>query len=277
MAGPSWLVKYEVLRNIRRLVVAALVGLGLASIIIFTALISLLRGLGEEAGLPTGIFPEGFEWFYIATSPDFFTSLIAIAIGGSLFSSEYEEGTSYILYSKPLRRRDIFVGKFLGGFILIAAITAIYFLLGIGVALAFYGVAKGLHAAPLIMLAAIYSQLLFYSLSYMLSQLLRRSLVAMVVAAGILIVAPAIQSILAMQAGLSGVEGLKPIIYILPTWASSLYIYVALDLLPELRAKTMGMAMVADTAIAALVIAVYFTAASIVTIHSILRADLAGE
>jgi len=86
------------------------------------ALISIaVIGFGGD-----GITTEGGLYTYISFSE------LLILIGATLFSSvtlvsEFEERTSLMLFTKPIRKSSIFVGKFAAAFILNAALMLFYY------------------------------------------------------------------------------------------------------------------------------------------------------
>lgn len=80
---------------------------------------------------------------------DVFSSYIGYAqllvlLGATLFASytivsEFEERTALILFTRPLRKTSVFLGKFLACFALEAAIVVVYYLLAAVIALAVSG------------------------------------------------------------------------------------------------------------------------------------------
>jgi ABC-2 type transport system permease protein len=150
-----------------------------------------------------------------------FIPLIAIITAGSSMSEEYEHGTADILLSKPITRLEYLFGKFLGGFSLLAMIEALITLVGVVLSLWFFGAQNNLEFAPIMFLAIVYSSLIFFSLSFMLSEVFRGSTLAMMAAFGILIASIVISSILV---SLSTITGQSMYLYLsrgIPTWAAS--------------------------------------------------------
>ncbi|MDH2901684.1 MAG: ABC transporter permease [archaeon] len=107
-----------------------------------------------------------------------FLNFTAILIAAGAMSEEYEQGTAELLLSKPVNRSDYFVGKFLGGYLLFLGILAIDVFLSVASAYSTFGVQLDLGLIPGFFLTQAFSSLLFYSLAFMLGELLRRSSLA---------------------------------------------------------------------------------------------------
>jgi ABC-2 type transport system permease protein len=101
-----------------------------------------------------------------------FIQFIAIFIAAGAMSEEYEQGTAELLLSKPVSRTEYFVGKFLGGYILLFCIVALNACLSILAATATFGYQSSLGIIPGVVLVEAYASLLFYSISFMLGELI---------------------------------------------------------------------------------------------------------
>jgi len=264
---------YEIKKNIRRFIVLALFILSILFIFGSIAIILFFQMSASTFNMPQSLFGK-YEWFYVISMPGFFIGLMGIAIGGGLFSSEYEDRTSYVLYTKPLTRLDIFLGKFIGGYLLTAVLTLVYAVIGVLSSLVIFGDLDGSHAIIPVILSMIYSQLLFFSISYMFSQLTKRTLISIVICVALIIFLPIIQSMLIIFSSLLNLKYLKYVIYLLPTWANQLPTYVAMDLLPDLMPTQPIMS---DSRIAILCILGYFILTTVITVISIYRSDLVKD
>jgi len=139
-----------------------------------------------------------FMWIYsVLQGQGFFIPLIAIIIAGGSMSEEYEHGTADILLSKPITKIEYMSGKFLGGFSLLALVEALPTIVGVILAVWFFGPQNGLQYVPMLFLAIVYSSLIFFSLSFMFSEVLRRSTLAILIAFAILIASSIISQLLA--------------------------------------------------------------------------------
>jgi ABC-2 type transport system permease protein len=165
--------RYEVRRAIARRKVLILVAF---TILLGTLPYYLLLQAGSNL-VPAPEHP--YIWVVgIFLAGPFFLNFTAILIAAGAMSEEYEQGTAELLLSKPVNRSDYFIGKFLGGYLLFLAILALLIFLSISSAYATFGVQLDLGVLPGFFLAQAFSSLLFYSLAFMLGELLRRSSLA---------------------------------------------------------------------------------------------------
>jgi len=167
---------------------------------------------------------KSFMWIYsVLQGQGFFIPLIAIVIAGGSMSEEYEHGTADILLSKPITRVEYMSGKFLGGFSLLALVEALPTVVGVVLAVWFFGPQNSLQYVPLLFLAIVYSSLIFFCLSFMFSEVLRRSTLAILIAFAILIASSIISQLLASLYMITG-EYLH--FYLsrgIPTWGASYF------------------------------------------------------
>ncbi|MGQ9461286.1 MAG: ABC transporter permease [Candidatus Bathyarchaeaceae archaeon] len=139
-----------------------------------------------------------FMWILgVLQGQGLFVQLIAIIIAGSTMSEEYEHGTADILLSKPVTRVEYLSGKFLGGLSLLALVEALTTVVGVILASWFFGPQNNPQYVPLMFLAIVYSTLIFFCLSFMFSEVLRRSTLAMLIALAVLIASSIISQLLA--------------------------------------------------------------------------------
>ncbi len=264
------LIIYEIKKNINKRLVIALV---ILSLLVAVGTVALINYILSEPTIPSfvkSIYGK-YKWYIIMSMPGFFIALIGIAIGGGLFSSEYEDKSSYVIYTKPVDRLDIFVGKVLGGYTVIVAITLFFGVLAIALSYIVFRDIEGIWAAPIILLATIYSQILYYSLTYMFSQLIKKTTIATIIGVAIIIIVPFIDSVLAGISHTKGLEYLKYIVYISPTWAAGLPSYIANDLLKDLQLTSSELS---DPYLASIVILIYFILTSAITVYNLLKSDL---
>jgi ABC-2 type transport system permease protein len=150
-----------------------------------------------------------------------FVQLIAIITAGGSMSEEYEHGTADILLSKPITRLEYLFGKFLGGFFLLAMVETLTTIVGVILSLLFFGAQSSLQFAPLMFLAIVYSSLVFFSLSFMCSEVFRGSTISMLIALGIFIASSVLSSILAVLYTFSGESVYLYLSRGIPTWAAT--------------------------------------------------------
>lgn len=167
---------------------------------------------------------KSFMWIYsVLQGQGFFIPLIAIIIAGGSMSEEYEHGTADILLSKPIARVEYMSGKFLGGFSLLAFVEALPTVVGVVLAVWFFGPQNGLQYVPLLFLAIVYSSLIFFCLSFMFSEVLRRSTLAILIAFAILIASSVISQLLASLYMMTGEYLYFHLSRGIPTWGASYF------------------------------------------------------
>jgi len=139
-----------------------------------------------------------FMWTVEVLIPQLFfmMPLIVIMIAGGSMSEEYEQGTSDILLSKPITKLEYMTGKYLGGLSLLSFVAALTTILGAVLAIAFFSPQESLQFIPHIYLAIVYSNLVFLSLAFMFSEVLRRTTLSYFSAIGVFIASIVISGVL---------------------------------------------------------------------------------
>jgi ABC-2 type transport system permease protein len=259
------IAEYEWRRAIAKKSVLALVILAVA---IQTLIIV---GLYEYYHTPSFAEPAstGFEWISTvlgAGSQSLFIPLIAIIVAGGSMSEEYEHGTADILLSKPISRIEYMFGKFLGGFSLLATVEALITFVGVVLSIGFFGGQIDLQFAPLMFLAIAYSSLIFFCLSFMLSELFRGTTLAILLAIAIYIASSVMSSILAL---------LNVSLRALPTWAATGFPSLLLSQLINLYNMPLPSPDLGALYEAALIIAVYTIVFIIIAAYRLLKSDVA--
>jgi ABC-2 type transport system permease protein len=221
--------QYEIKRAIARKKVLALVA--------FTLLLGTVPYYALSASgttlIPTNTYPYIWVIGIFAVGP-LFLNFTAILIAAGAMSEEYEQGTAELLLSKPVRRSDYFTGKFLGGYILFLSILALNILLSVGSAYTFYGAQSSLDLVPGLFLTQAFSSLVFYSLAFMLGELIRRSSLAYIFSSAVFFSSFIISTFMGLIYTLTGKEIYKTIQIYLPTSpANSLPIQYTLPRLPQ--------------------------------------------
>lgn len=164
--------RYEIRRAVARRKVLILIA--------FTVLLDILPyyALSSRASLiPPSFLPYIWIVGVLAIQP-LFLNFTAILIAAGAMSEEYEQGTAELLLSKPVKRGDFFLGKFLGGFLLFLGILFVNIFLNVSSAYAAFGTQNGISILPTFFFVQAFSSLLFYSLAFMLGELMRRSSLA---------------------------------------------------------------------------------------------------
>ena len=226
--------------------------------------------------------PEGFDintikgtmWIVgILGTQELFMPLIATVIAGGSMSEEYEQGSADILLSKPIRKVEYMTGKYMGGFALSSFVIALITVLGVVFAMGFFGPQKSISLVPIIFITMVYANLLFFSLSFMFSEVFRRTTIALLATIGIFVASMIIGSYLSIIQVITGGELYLTIIRILPNWSvanfpgfvSSNFITVDNPFMTVSSGNSL---------LAAAIIAVYAVVSILITSRKLFRADV---
>jgi ABC-2 type transport system permease protein len=222
-------VQYEIRRAIARRKVLALVAF---TILLGTVPYYALSAAGVTL-IPNSAYPYIWVVGIFAVGP-LFLNFTAILIAAGAMSEEYEQGTAELLLSKPVKRSDYFIGKFLGGYILFLLILTLNIFFSVVSAFTFFGVQSSLNIIPGLFLAQAFSSLVFYSLAFMLGELIRRSSLAYIFSSAVFFSSFIISTFMGLIYNITGNEIYKTIQIYLPTApANSLPIQYAFPRLPE--------------------------------------------
>ena len=224
-------IRYEMKRAIaKRKVLALLAFTILLDTFPYYALSTATSGTGF---IPLAAYPYIWVAGVFGLQP-LFLNFTAILIAAGAMSEEYEQGTAELLLSKPVRRNDYFAGKFLGGFILFLIILAFNILLSVGSAFTFFGPQASLEILPGLFIVQAFSSLIFYSLAFMLGELVRRSSLAYIFSSAVFFASFIISGYLGLIFSLTGKEFYRTVQIYLPTSpANSLPVQYASPLLPQ--------------------------------------------
>ncbi len=203
-----------------------------------------------------------------------FIPLIAIIIAGGSMSEEYERGTADLLLSKPVTKTEYMAGKFLGGLSLLGFVIAITTTLGVTLAYGLFGPQESVHFAPVIFLVLLYSNMLFFSMTFMFSELFRRTTLSMLAAIGILVASAFIGGILSMMNAITGEQFYLEISKWLPNWSvSNLPSFVASELITAPESPFVSIPG-GDIQLAAAIIAVYTIASILIAVLKLVKSDV---
>jgi ABC-2 type transport system permease protein len=187
--------------------------------------------------IPAILFP--YLWVAGVIAPfALFIQFVAILIAAGAMSEEYEAGTAELLLAKPVSRTEFFVGKFLGGYFLLASLIVLNASLSILAATLTYGAQAGLETVPGIVLVELYASTLFFSVAFMVGELVRRSSLAYILASSLIVSSQIVGTYLSIAYGLTGKTVYLTIHMYLPTTiAGSLPPLYAQPLLPGSTAR----------------------------------------
>jgi len=186
-----------------------------------------------------------------------FVQLIAMQIAGSSMSEEYEQGTADVLLSKPITRGQYLIGKFLGGILLLSFVEVITTVTALVLSYGIFGTQRDIQFVPVMFVAIIYSILVFYSLTFMFSEFLRRSNLAMFAGFGVFMVSQIAGIFSAFSTG----QLYGGMAQLLPTWSATAFpVSLAADLnvsSGSFFVSALTLVVPGDTRLAAAIIAVY--------------------
>jgi ABC-2 type transport system permease protein len=267
---------YEVRRALARKKVLAMVG--------FIALLDtvpyyILATSGTKI-IPLQVYP--YLWVAGVLAPfALFMQFVAILIAAGAMSEEYESGTAELLLAKPVSRTEFFLGKFLGGFALLALLILLNALLSVAAATLTYGAQAGLDTLPGVVLVEVYSSALFFSVAFMLGELVRRSSLAYILSSALIVASQIIGTYLSIAYELTGNTFYETIhIYLPTTLAGSLPPQYLQSLLPSAASRLFQLILgpaggTPSEASAAILVGVYLVVASSVALAYFNWADVA--
>jgi ABC-2 type transport system permease protein len=267
---------YEVKRALARKKVLAMVG--------FIALLDtvpyyILATSGTKI-IPLQVYP--YLWVAGVLAPfALFMQFVAILIAAGAMSEEYESGTAELLLAKPVSRTEYFMGKFLGGYALLALLILLNALLSVAAATLTYGAQAGLDTLPGVVLVEVYSSALFFSVAFMLGELVRRSSLAYILSSALIVASQIIGTYLSIAYELTGNSFYETIhIYLPTTLAGSLPPQYEQSLLPSAASRLFQLILgpaggTPSEASAAILVGVYLVVASSVALAYFRWADVA--
>jgi ABC-2 type transport system permease protein len=267
------MINYEWKRALAKKKIWALVILSVA----FQALVMIALSWVASNAPTSSFIDRSYAWILgVMEGQTLFIPLIAIITAGGSMSEEYEHGTADILLSKPITRLEYLFGKFLGGFSSLAMIEALITLVGVVLSLGFFGSQTNLQFAPIMFLAIVYSSLIFFSLSFMFSEVFRGSTLAMLAAFGILIASSVISTMIGF---LWTATRQSMYLYLsrgIPTWAATSFPQLLLSALIN------GSTVLAEADLvalyqAAIIIAVYAIIFIMISVFRLLKSDVSKK
>ncbi|GBC71886.1 hypothetical protein HRbin02_01675 [Candidatus Calditenuaceae archaeon HR02] len=173
----STLILYELRRAVARRRIILLVAL------IFLAEAGLYLVLTRLPATLTAQI-QGYAWIIGVLVPStLLVHVLALTIGASAFSEEYEMGTADFWLTKPLTRLEYFIGKTAGSIAFTALIVTTYTSLALALSTWIFGPQQRLDLVAPTTLHTIYSALAFLFIGLAAGELLRRSMFATIIAA----------------------------------------------------------------------------------------------
>lgn len=228
---------YEVRRALARKKVLAMVAF---TVLLVTVPYYVFSAFGPNV-IPVSLYP--YLWIAGVMAPfALFIQFVAVLIAAGAMSEEYEQGTVELLLSKPVSRTEFIVGKFVGGYLLLVFIIVIDAVLSIGAATLTYGPQAGLGVVPGVVLVEAYASLLFFSVAFMLGELLRRSSLSYIMSSAVLVSSQLIGTFLVLAYELTGKAVFQAAhVYLPTTIAGSLPPQYTQPLLPSAATRILDL------------------------------------
>ena len=211
-------LRYEIKRSIAR---KKVIVQAVFTFLIGTSIYFLLDYVGNSPRLQQFLHPYlGYIWVIGVFLPQtFFVQFTALLIAGGAMSEEYEAGTAELLLSKPVTKAEFFVGKFIGGYLLLAFIIGLNIVLAVASATVTFGTQVALDALPTVFLAQAFAAILFFTVAFMFGEVVRRSSLSYIISSAAFIMSGAFGLILGIFYNFTNTPLYREIKYFLPTSA----------------------------------------------------------
>ncbi|BBD72332.1 ABC transporter permease [Sulfodiicoccus acidiphilus] len=214
----SWVVYYELKRAVARRKVIVMVAITLLFEVGVYVILSQLRTPSVEQILAQ---IQGHIWLVGTMLPlSLLLHFISISISSGSMSEEYEQGTVDFFLTKPLNRVQFLTGKFVGGYILVLLIYLLMVALALVMSFIFFGSQRDLGYLPELVGTVAFSAIPFYTIGFMLGEVLRRTTISFLSASSILIGSILIGGILVFVSKLLSSELLVQAAVALPSWGA---------------------------------------------------------
>jgi len=178
-------------------------------------------------------------------------------------------------------RSELLAGKFLGGYFLLAVLIVFNAMLSVVAATLTFGPQAGLVTLPGVMLIEIYSSALFFSVAFMLGELVRRSSLSYILSSALVVSSQIIGSYLQLAYEITGKAFYESIhVYLPTTVVGSLPLQYEQALLPSSTGRLFDLILgpaggTPGELSAALMVATYFFVAGGIALVYFRTADVA--
>ncbi len=144
----------------------------------------------------------------------------SLMVGSTVFSDEYEAGTSDFWLTRPISRTEYYIGKVLGGLTPILCIVSAYIAFSVGIAWFVFGPQKRLDLLLTSFPASVASALPFYAIGLAFSEVLRRGMIATILSGLTFFGSYIFESYANIVSAFSNDRALLELTRFLPTWGS---------------------------------------------------------
>ncbi|MCS7094826.1 MAG: ABC transporter permease subunit [Thaumarchaeota archaeon] len=234
----SVLTEYEMLRSFARRRVLILLS---ATLLLEIAIYYVLSRLPTSLISPIG----PYIWTIGLVAPSTaLLHMLAITIGASTSSEEYEVGTADFWFTRPISRLEYFVGKLIGGLLLLSSMVLLYSALALAISWYVFGPQSRIDVLAIGIVASVLAATPSYAIGVALGELMRRSMVAIVLGGIVFFGSVLFQSYASIVAVLNNDRTLIDLATYLPSWGSVGYTVTIVAELLDLQSLSTGLFMV---------------------------------
>jgi ABC-2 type transport system permease protein len=203
---------------------------------------------------------------------------ISISISSGSMSEEYEQGTVDFFLTKPVSRTDFVLGKFVGGYLLVALIYLLMVVLSLIMSIVFFGPQQDLGYLAGLIGSVLFSALPFYSIGFMLGEVLRRTTISFLSSSSVLIGSILIGGVLVFVSKLLSSNLFVQIAIALPSWGAVELPFLYASAIPNssliVQAVEVFPSVAGSVEAAVLYSIAYFLSACIIAFFSFTRRDI---
>ncbi len=208
------LVAYQIRRSLaRKRLMILIASIFLLEVVIYLVLTRLP---------PAFVRPlAGYAWVIGVLAPS--TALIhvlSLMVGATTSAEEYEAGTADYWLTRPITRREYFIGNLAGGLTFISLLILLYSFFAAAISSYVFGPQTGLTTLPSAILSTIASALVFFSLGMAVGELLRRSMLSTILAGLIFFGSFIAETYINIVATINNDPSLLETVQYLPTWGA---------------------------------------------------------
>ena len=216
-----WAVaRYELTWDLRKRRTYLIVGLFLFTAFVLGYLVPITAGKSVAEGqTQLGIiFGGGLWWVEVAYMAfnTFMSGLFFLFIGGFIsadsLASEFDHNTAVPLLSQPIRRAEVYVGKFLAKIILLLVVSVLFTLLVLAASEISIGAQAQLDMLPLLVFAEFGAFLEFAALAFFLGSFARSGEMVLGLLITVFIMITAVVLVLGLKFGLQESMFLIPVV-----------------------------------------------------------------
>ncbi|MCS7142449.1 MAG: ABC transporter permease [Aigarchaeota archaeon] len=147
--------------------------------------------------------------------------VLGLTIGSSTSAEEYETGTADFWFTRPMSRFEYFTGKVIGGFMLLVVLIFSYSFIALSVSWYVFGPQQRVDLFMNGLVSSVFSALPFYLMGIAFGELIRRGMVATIVAGTTFFGCVIYTSYANFIAVINNDGSLLDTVKLLPTWGAT--------------------------------------------------------